>query len=237
MDGAALEPRFADERLVLDEVERALLLARHAESDNVAGNRTLQLRGRAFGDDLAVVDDRHAVGQCVGLVEVMGGEKDGGAAVVHLHHLLPNAGAALRIETRSRLVEEEQLGVVHQALPDVADPLADPARLRRQLAAGHSGGAAARRQEGGEHTQGGGLPRAVRSEEAEDLAPIDDEVHARHRLDLPAARLEYPAQTARLNNRFRLCHPVSNSPGWGLPGAPPGTRRVGGGTYQQSVDK
>ena len=126
MDGGVLQVRLADERLVLDEVESALLLARHAESDNVAGNRTLQLRGRAFGDDLAVVDDRHAVGQCVGLVEVMGGEKDGGAAVVHLHHLLPNAGTALRIETRSRLVEEEQLGVVHQAEPDVEPALLSP---------------------------------------------------------------------------------------------------------------
>ena len=38
--------------------------------------------GRALGDDLAVVDDPDAVGEHVGLLEVLGGEEDGDAVVL-----------------------------------------------------------------------------------------------------------------------------------------------------------
>src|SRR5437868_10604692 len=92
MDGAVLEPRLSDERLALDQLERAHLLARDAERDDVACDGTLQFLGRALGDDLAVVDDRDTVAQRVRLVEVVRGEEHRGAALVHPPHLVPHAG-------------------------------------------------------------------------------------------------------------------------------------------------
>ncbi len=44
--------------------------------DGLAADLGLQGSGRALGDDLAVVDDPDAVGQDVGLLEVLGGQED-----------------------------------------------------------------------------------------------------------------------------------------------------------------
>src|SRR5438105_2437752 len=135
MDGAVLEPRLSDERLALDQLERALLLARDAERDDVARDGTLQFLGRALGDDLAVVDDRDTVAQRVRLVEVVRGEEHRGAALVHPPHLVPHAGAALRIEPGGRFVEEQKLRAVDQPKPDI-EPTFLPARIRAGLAVG-----------------------------------------------------------------------------------------------------
>ena len=69
---------------------------------------------RAFGDDPAAVDDRHVVGQLVGLLQVLGGEEDRGPVVVERPHLLPDRLAADRVEARGRLVEEEHPRFVDQ---------------------------------------------------------------------------------------------------------------------------
>ena len=70
---------------------------------------------RALGDDPTVVDDPHAVGEHVGLLEVLGGEEDRHAAVGgQALHLLPERAAALRVETRGGLVEEQDPGPVHE---------------------------------------------------------------------------------------------------------------------------
>ena len=53
-------------------------------------------------------------------------------------------------------------------------------------AAEEEGLAAGRRDEAGEHLDGGRLARAVGAEEAEDLAALHVEAHALHRLDLLA---------------------------------------------------
>ena len=54
--------------------------------------RPLQLVGRALGDDAAVVDDPDAVGELVGLLEVLRGEEDGHAELaVEPPHLVPHA--------------------------------------------------------------------------------------------------------------------------------------------------
>ena len=50
-----------------------------ADLDDVAPGHALQLLGRAAGDRPAVVDDRDAIGQLVGLVEVLRGEQHVGA--------------------------------------------------------------------------------------------------------------------------------------------------------------
>ena len=63
---------------------------------------------RALGDDLAVVDDPEVVGELVGLLEVLGGEKDGHPLVAgEMRDLIPEGGAALDVEARGGLVEEE----------------------------------------------------------------------------------------------------------------------------------
>ena len=69
----------------------------------------LQLRGRALGDDLAVVDDPDPVGEDVRLLEVLRRQEDGDALVPReAPDLLPQRRAALRVEPRGRLVEEER---------------------------------------------------------------------------------------------------------------------------------
>src|SRR6185503_643693 len=74
------------------------------EGDDVAGDAALELGGGAGGDDLAVVDDEDAVAERVRLVEVVGGEEDGGAvAIAQAADVAPQVGAAVRIEAGRRL--------------------------------------------------------------------------------------------------------------------------------------
>ena len=69
--------------------------------DRRAPDLGLQRLRRALGDDLAVVDDPDAVGEHVGLLEVLRGEEDGHAVLAREpRDLVPQVGAALRIEAR-----------------------------------------------------------------------------------------------------------------------------------------
>src|SRR5215467_4518460 len=105
--------------------ERGLALAvatAHPERDHIAGYRALELVGAALGDDTAVVDDRDAVAELVGLVQVMRGQEHRCAIRAQAAHLLPEMGTALRIEARGGLVEEEQRRPVHQAKRYVQTP-------------------------------------------------------------------------------------------------------------------
>ena len=62
----------------------------------------LQLRRRALGDDPAVVDDPDAVGEDIGLLEVLRREEDCDALLAReAPDLVPERGAALRVEARS----------------------------------------------------------------------------------------------------------------------------------------
>ena len=62
----------------------------------------LQLRRRSLGDDPAVVDDPDAVGEDVGLLEVLRRQEDGDALVAReAPDLVPERRAALRVEARS----------------------------------------------------------------------------------------------------------------------------------------
>ncbi len=60
-------------------------------------------------------------------------------------------------------------------------------------------GAGRRRQQGGQHVDGGGLARAVGPEEAVDLAGLDAQVDA---VDRARPLLELPHQTAHFDRRF-----------------------------------
>ena len=123
-----------------------------ADQHEIAGDPPLQRIGRALGDDAALVDDEDAVAQRIGLVEVVGGEEQRGAVLgVQAADVLPEVGAALRIEPRGRLVEEQQPRHVDEPHRDVEPtPLAtgqgadDPALGAREVEPLHQlGGAAA----------------------------------------------------------------------------------------------
>ncbi len=48
-----------------------------------------QISGRAFGDDLAVIDDGQAVAEALGFVHVMGGEQHGAAVALECANDVP----------------------------------------------------------------------------------------------------------------------------------------------------
>ena len=72
-----------------------------------AADLRLELGGGAAGDDATVVDDDDAVGELVGLVEVLGGEQQRDAVGDELADDLPHPHPAGRVEAGGRLVEEE----------------------------------------------------------------------------------------------------------------------------------
>ena len=87
---------------------------------------------------MAVVDDRQAVAELVGLLHVVRGEEDGLALLVELAEDLPQRETALRIEAGGGLVEEQRGRTVHdrprdhEALRHAARERGD--RFRRPLA-------------------------------------------------------------------------------------------------------
>ena len=96
----------------------------------------LQLGGRALGDDPAVVDDAHPVGEDVGLLEVLRREEDRDAVLAcEARDLLPERRAALWVEPGGRLVEEEDARPVHERERQVEPPL-HPTRVASDLAVG-----------------------------------------------------------------------------------------------------
>ena len=98
----------------------------------------LQRLRRSFGDDPAAVDDPDVVGELVGLLQVLGGEEDGGAVFVQPLHLLPDRLAADRVKAGRRLVEEEHARFVDQRGGEVEAAL-HPARVGAYAAVGGVG--------------------------------------------------------------------------------------------------
>ena len=115
-------------------VERGRRARRRARSSPAASTATTSTRcspiwdlsslGRAGGDGPAVVDQHDAVGQHVGLVEVLGGEQQGDALGDEVADGRPHDLAAAGVEAGGGLVEHEQLG-----LDDEAGGQVDPAAL------------------------------------------------------------------------------------------------------------
>ena len=84
----------------------------------------LSSAGRALGDDLSLVDDPDAVRQDVRLFQVLGREEHGDTRLApHERDLVPDVGAALRVEPGRRLVEEEDARAVHEGEREVEPPL------------------------------------------------------------------------------------------------------------------
>ena len=83
---------------------------RARQDDAVARGAGAQLARRALGEDPAVLDDRHAVGQRLRLVEVVRGQQDGLAELAQRRAPRPRRRAARRVEAGGRLVEEDSSG-------------------------------------------------------------------------------------------------------------------------------
>ena len=115
---------------------------------------------------------------------------------------------------KDELGASDDLAVGPPGLAHVPDPFSDLVRLGGEIAGGDSRRAAAWRQEGGQHAQRGRLACAVRSEEAEDLAPAHAEVDTDHGFDQTLPGLKNAPQTVRLDYRFRILgvHPPRFSP-------------------------
>ena len=95
----------------------------------------LELRRRPFGDEAAAVDDRDAIGEGVGFLEVLRGQEDGHALLLRQPpHLLPQRGPALGVETGRGLVQEDDPRRVHERERKVEPPL-HSARVRAHAAA------------------------------------------------------------------------------------------------------
>ena len=86
-----------------------------------------------------------------------------------------------------QVLRHRELHVERVVLGDDADPPLDRDRVPGDVVAGHPGPAAGRGDQRGEHADGGGLARAVRAEQAEELALRDVEVDAAHRLHVAPA--------------------------------------------------
>ena len=130
--------------------------------------RRLQPGCAVVGDQPAVVDDQHPVRDRVRLLEVVGGQHDRGAQLaVEPLHLLLEVDPVLRVQTRRRLVEEEDPRRVDEADRHV-EPAALAARQRGDRAAGVLGEVERLEQLVGPRVRGG--PRqAVRPALADDL--------------------------------------------------------------------
>ena len=105
-----------------------------------------------------------------------------------------------------------QLRVQVRRLGQIADTALDLARLLDHVEAGDKGRPTRRSHQPGQHADGRGLPRAVRSEETEHLTRLDLERHAADRDELAEAF----RQPACLDNRRRHhVTPVCRTIGFG----------------------
>src|SRR5690242_1814964 len=77
----------------------------------LGAQRPDELERGAERDDFPVIDDRHAVAENLRLVHVVRRQHDRAAERFELGDQIPELAPRLRIESRSRLVEKEQVGV------------------------------------------------------------------------------------------------------------------------------
>ena len=112
-------------REALDRVGRAL---QQQLETPLGRQQPPQAAGRVVGDHLAVVHDRDPVAQAVGLEHVVRRQQERRPQLPQLDDPLPEEQPRLRVEPRRRLVEHEQLRLVHQR-PGDHQPLGHPARV------------------------------------------------------------------------------------------------------------
>ena len=103
------------------------------QHEDVGADACLQLGGRALGHQPATVEHADAVGQLVGLLEVLRREEDRDAGCRQLLDAPPERLAAARVEPGRRLVEEQHGRDDDEADGEVQAP-AHPARVRPRTA-------------------------------------------------------------------------------------------------------
>src|SRR5579864_176721 len=98
---------FYDFRQALDRTGREL-----SETSNLfsSGSR-LNPGWSALRDDRSFVDYYNAVGERISLLQVVSGKQNGFSALQQVSDLLPQQMASFDIQTNSRLVEEEEIGI------------------------------------------------------------------------------------------------------------------------------
>jgi hypothetical protein len=217
-------------------------LVRDGDLQALPSDLGLELVRRPFGDHPSPVEHGDPVGQPVGLLHVLRGEQDRGAAGGQLLDDVPHPQPSPRVQSGGGLVQEQHLwgedeagrqvqapahpageGLHHpgghvgqvelgqqllgpppghvlgevvqaaehlQVLPPgevlvdggvlagQADPSAELVGPPGHVQAGHLGRALVRGQQCGQHLHRGGLPRAVRAQEAEDGARLHGQVNA-----------------------------------------------------------
>ena len=79
------------------------------EPDVAAGYLALEFVGSALGDQVALVEYRDPVGELIGFFEILGGEENGHAVGHQLTDDVPHRATAARIQSRRRLVQENDL--------------------------------------------------------------------------------------------------------------------------------
>ena len=94
-----------------------------------ADRRRSSSRGVPTGDHLAVVHDRHAVAEPLGLVHVVRRQQDRPAGALELVDEIPELPARLRIEAGRRLVEKQQVRIADERARE-REPLLLSARER-----------------------------------------------------------------------------------------------------------
>lgn len=115
------------------------------EGDPSGARPGLDLGGRAVGQQAAPVQDEHAVGDGIGLFEVVGGEEDGAALVGLFAHGGPERLAGGDVHAGGGFVQDDQVAVARRGEGE-ADALGLAAGELVHLAVGDLGDAGA-----GEH--------------------------------------------------------------------------------------
>ena len=116
---AVHEARLAHEGLGGEQLADELRGRVDADRDDVTGDGPLELGPGTARDDAAVVDDGQAVAQRVRLIEVVGRQEHGGAAVPQAADLVPHSGSRLGVKPGRRLVEEQHDRAVDHPQPDI----------------------------------------------------------------------------------------------------------------------
>src|SRR5215475_12261802 len=80
----------------------------------LADGPLLNLARRAQSRDFALIDDCHAIAQPLGFFDVMRRQQNGAPVLTKLLNEPVNFQTDLSIESRSRLVEEDEGGLIHQ---------------------------------------------------------------------------------------------------------------------------
>ena len=90
--------------------------------DYRAADARLELGWVPFGDDPASVNHHDAMGQAVGLVQVLRGKQHGGAVGHEFSRMSHSSEPAMRVESGGRLVQEEHRGLVNERGGQVQAP-------------------------------------------------------------------------------------------------------------------